>query len=252
MESLAAERDRWDLILTKLKSQEMPPEDVLRPDQEIHTLVKFLEREFARADAAMKPDPGRVTARRLNRSEGHEHDPRSARHRVLSRPEFSDRRFRRRLHNIADVLTVSPVLMEKDPSAAERIADRAVAARPLPKPIEVEYSLRFRNLRRLDPSTVEATHRFDFDADYETQDRPARWNARRTPRQSRWGSGWTASSRRPMSIETKPSGLVYFNPYSEEEIRVAITEGDHTLRLGLVARPVREDACQGRHLQATR
>ena len=32
VESLAADRDRWDSILTKLKSQEMPPEDVLRPD----------------------------------------------------------------------------------------------------------------------------------------------------------------------------------------------------------------------------
>ncbi len=37
----------------------------------------------------------------------------------------------------------------------------------MPKPIEVEYSLRFKNLRRIDPSNVEATHRFDFDADYE-------------------------------------------------------------------------------------
>ena len=37
----------------------------------------------------------------------------------------------------------------------------------MPKPIEVEYSLRFKNLRRIDPSNVEATHRFDFDADYD-------------------------------------------------------------------------------------
>jgi hypothetical protein len=46
-------------------------------------------------------------------------------------------------------------------------------------------------------------------------------------------------------IETKPSGLVYFNPYSEEQIRVALPEGDHTLLLdnirlvkGAVAAPV--------------
>ena len=51
VESLAADRDRWDSILTKLKSQEMPPEDVVRPEAEINDLVTFLETEFARADA---------------------------------------------------------------------------------------------------------------------------------------------------------------------------------------------------------
>ena len=35
------------------------------------------------------------------------------------------------------------------------------------------------------------------------------------------------------TIETKSSGLVYFNPYSEERIRVALPEGEHTLQLVL-------------------
>src|SRR6185295_14213521 len=34
------------------------------------------------------------------------------------------------------------------------------------------------------------------------------------------------------SIQTKPSGLVYFNPYSEEEMKVYLTEGDHVFRAG--------------------
>jgi hypothetical protein len=38
-------------------------------------------------------------------------------------------------------------------------------------------------------------------------------------------------------VETKPSGLVYFNPYSETQIRVALSEGDHTLRLGFIDDP---------------
>ena len=37
--------------------------------------------------------------------------------------------------NIGDVLTISPVLMEKYISAAERIAARAIGADPLPKPV---------------------------------------------------------------------------------------------------------------------
>ena len=169
VESLAADRDRWELIFTKLKSREMPPDDAsVQPSEEqIETLVKFLDKEFARADANMKPDPGRVTARRLNRAEY------TNTIRDLLAIEFrADRNFPtddsgEGFDNIADVLTVSPVLMEKYLSAAGRIAARAIAGEPLPKPIEVEYSLRFKNLRRLNPSNVEATHRFDFDADYE-------------------------------------------------------------------------------------
>ena len=40
-----------------------------------------------------------------------------------------------------------------------------------------------------------------------------------------------------MPVETKPSGLVYFNPYLEERIRVSVPEGDHTLRLGFIDDP---------------
>ena len=40
-----------------------------------------------------------------------------------------------------------------------------------------------------------------------------------------------------MPVETKPSGLVYFNPYSEEQIRMLVPEGDHTLRLGFIDDP---------------
>jgi mono/diheme cytochrome c family protein len=235
-ESLSADRDRWELMLTKLKAQEMPPEDVLRPEKEIDGFVKFLETEFARADASMKPDPGRVTARRLNRAEY------TNTIRDLLAIEFrADKSFPTDdsgdgFDNIGDVLTVSPVLMEKYLSAAGRIAERAMAAEPLPKPIEVEYSLRFKNLRRLDPSNVEATHRFDFDADYELKiGLPGQRGKDAEPvTLGLWVDGKLTHTTR---IETKPSGLVYFNPYSEERIRVPVPEGDHTLRLGFVDDP---------------
>jgi mono/diheme cytochrome c family protein len=238
VETLASDRDRWELILTKLKSGEMPPDDaVTQPSEEqIGTLVKLLEGEFARADAAMKPDPGRVTARRLNRAEY------TNTIRDLLAIEFrADRNFPtddsgEGFDNIADVLTVSPVLMEKYLSAAGRIAARTMAAEPLPKPIEVEYSLRFKNLRRLDPSNVEATHRFDFDADYELKIGLPGQRAKDAPPVTLglWVDGRLAHTKQ---IETKPSGLVYFNPYSEERIRVPVPEGDHTIRLGFIDDP---------------
>jgi len=238
VETLATDRDRWESILAKLKTREMPPDDaVIQPsDEQIHTLVKLLEKEFERADAAMKPDPGRVTARRLNRAEY------TNTIRDLLAVDFrADRNFPtddsgEGFDNIGDVLTVSPVLMEKYLAAAGRIAERAIATGSLPKPVEVEYSLRFKNLRRIDPSNVEATHRFDFDADYELKiGLPGQRAKDAAPvTLGLWIDGRLVQTT---TVETRPSGLVYFNPFSEERIRVPITEGDHTLRLGFIDDP---------------
>ena len=37
-----------------------------------------------------------------------------------------------------------------------------------------------------------------------------------------------------MQVETKPSKLVYFNPYSEEEMRLYLPAGDHVFRAGFI------------------
>jgi len=56
--------------------------------------------------------------------------------------------------NIAEILTVSPVLMEKYLNAAEAISSRALGADPLPnKPIKATCDLQTKTLRRLDYST---------------------------------------------------------------------------------------------------
>ena len=155
------------------------------------------------------PIPGRVTARRLNRAEY------TNTIRDLLAIEFrADKNFPtddsgEGFDNIGDVLTVSPVLMDKYLSAAARIAERTVAAEPLPKAIEIEYSLRFRNLRRLDPSNVEATHRVDFDADYDLRiglpgQRPGEWfSAAKPVTLGVWVDGKLIKTT---VVETKPSG----------------------------------------------
>ena len=244
MNTLQSDREKWELILQKIKSHEMPPKEVDRPTEQIEALVRFLEAEFERADAAMTPDPGRVTARRLNRTEY------TNTIRDLLAIEFrADKNFPtddsgEGFDNIGDILTISPVLMEKYLSAAQRIAVRAVSAEPLPKPIEVEYSLRFKNLRRIDPSNVEATHRVDFDAEYDLRiGLPGQRTADAKPvTLGLWVDGKLTHTKQ---IETKPSGLVYFNPYSEEQIRVPLPEGDHTLRLGFLDDPFVKTLAQG-------
>src|ERR1700758_4062380 len=68
--TVATDRAAWEKILHKIESGEMPPKGVPRPDPAaVDALVHFLNAEFDKADRSIAPDPGRVTARRLNRTE---------------------------------------------------------------------------------------------------------------------------------------------------------------------------------------
>src|SRR5215475_13970524 len=63
--SLTENREGWDIIVRKLRAGEMPPKGIPRPAS-LDTVIQFLNAEFEKADRNIKPDPGRVTARRLN------------------------------------------------------------------------------------------------------------------------------------------------------------------------------------------
>ncbi len=235
--SLSSDRDEWDKIVRRLKAGEMPPAALPRTDEmtaQIATAVKFAQDEFNRVDALEKPDPGRVTARRLNRSE-YTNTIRD----LLALDFRADKSFPtddsgEGFDNLGDILTVSPLLMDKYISAARTIAARAIGADPLPpKPIEIEYSTRLKNLRRLDKSDVAATHRVDFDADYDIRiGLPGQRAADAKPVNiGLWMDGKLLST---ISAETKPSGLTYFNPYSDEHMHVYLPAGDHVFRIGFI------------------
>jgi len=231
--SIAEQREGWERILLKLQSGEMPPKGVPRSDAEIAAVMKFVRGEFERADRSLKPDPGRVTARRLNRNEY------SNTIRDLLGVDFhAERDFPtddsgNGFDNIGDVLTVSPVLMEKYLSAAERIAARAVGADPLPKPLEAEYHAKDKKIRRPDVSTIEATHRIEWDAEYVVRiGLPGERAADAKP--VTMGFWMDGKLLRTMPVETKPSKLVYFDPFSVEEMRLYLPEGDHTFRAGFI------------------
>ncbi len=232
--SLAENRDGWDLILRKIRTGEMPPKGIPKPPAaQVDALMKFVQGEFDKADAKIKPDPGRVTARRLNRNEYSNtiRDLLAVDFRAEKDFPTDDSGFG--FDNISDVLTISPVLMEKYVAAAERIAARAIGGDPLPKPLEFSYHIKDKTIRRLDFSTIEATHRIDFDAEYTIRiglpgerapdARPVTMNI--------WMDGKLLHS---MQVETKPSKLVYFDPYSEEQVKLYLPEGDHVFRVGFV------------------
>lgn len=231
-DSFVQHRSEWERILRRVQAGEMPPPGASRPpDATLQAFANAIRREIERADALVKPDPGRVTARRLNRAEY------SNTIRDLLAVDFRAEKYFPTddsgdgFDNIGEVLTVSPVLMEKYLSAAERIARWAISTEIPPRPISEDYHLRDRKIRRVDPSTIEAVHRVEYAGDYTVRfglpgERP---QDAKPVTLNLWMDGKLLASKQ---IETKPSGLVYFDPYSEEEVKVYLPEGDHVFRAG--------------------
>jgi hypothetical protein len=229
--TVADDRASWEKIYQKIESGEMPPKGIPRPPQaKMSALLDYLRSEFDKADAAVKPDPGRVTAKRLNRNEYRNtiRDLLAVEFRAEKDLPTDDSGYG--FDNIADILSVSPILMERYLNAAETISSRAMGADPLPKrPIETVCELKTRTLRRLDYSTVEATQRIDFDGEYNVRfGFPGERGADAKPvKMAFYMDGQLLNT---MDVETKPSKLVYFNPFSDGETRVYLPEGDHVFR----------------------
>ena len=236
--SLLQHREVWDGILRRLRAGDMPPAPVPKPDPaRIAAMTAYIERAFDRADASVRPDPGRMTAHRLNRNEYTNTIRDLLGVRFRAENDFPIDDSGDGFDNIGDVLTVSPLLMERYLSAAERIARWAISTDIPAKPLEIGYLAREDRIRRLDRSTIEADHRVDFAGEYVVrftlpgERQPVEGKDAAPVTLAFWMDGALLASQ---TIETKPSGLVYFNPYSEEEFRVYLPEGDHVFRAGFV------------------
>ena len=162
--SLTAEREGWERILGKLRRGEMPPKGIPQPPPEqLAAFFKYLDSEFERADSRTRPEPGRVTAHRLNRNEyaNTVRDLLGVDFRASEEFPADDSGYG--FDNIGDVLTVSPTLMQKYLSAAEQIASRAVGGDPLPKP---GVLLRRDRVRKIGPGAIRMKDIVEYDAEY--------------------------------------------------------------------------------------
>jgi hypothetical protein len=112
----------WEKVLRKLRSREMPPPGMPRPDAATYgALVEFIESERDRL-AGVKPNPGHPTLHRLNRSEYANaiRDMLAVEVDVADLLPADDIGYG--FDNIADVLQVSPLLLERYLSAATKIS----------------------------------------------------------------------------------------------------------------------------------
>lgn len=124
-------RNKWDAIVRMVETSVMPPTDADQPAQEQrHEFVQLVRDIFAEYDRTAPPDPGRVTMRRLNRREY------SNTVRDLLEIDFDPTEnfpaddVGYGFDNIGDVLTVSPLLMERYLDAAETISQRVILVDP--------------------------------------------------------------------------------------------------------------------------
>lgn len=134
--SVLAGRGRWRSIGNRVARGEMPPPDAEQPsDVERAAFLDAARGLFARVDAG-PPDPGPAVLRRLNRAE---YDA-TVRHLLQTDfrmgSSFPADGVGYGFANIADVLTVSPLLMERYLDAAEGIAAQAVPLGTAKRPIQ--------------------------------------------------------------------------------------------------------------------
>jgi len=140
-QSFDENRETWERVVSKIKTGEMPPPAMKKPPAaDTLALTKFLEAEFARQDRTAKPDPGRVTARRLNRTEYNNTVRDLLGVDIRPADNFPNDEAAFGFDNIGDALTLSPVLLEKYLYAAERAVRTAVFGPERLKPAAIHYS----------------------------------------------------------------------------------------------------------------
>jgi mono/diheme cytochrome c family protein len=247
--SVSQNRERWETVLRKIASSEMPPSGAKQPSDTERTLVSaWLRTEFDRLDRTAPRDPGRVTARRLNRAEynytvadllGVDFRPAD---------DFPQDDAGYGFDNNGDVLSLSVVQMEKYLAAAETVARTAVYGPQSVKPLTGRYQPEGRrrpgdpdnlflngrpylSLTNYDesglamPNSFHAMHRFPATGDYvirATPDNGTRPNVSDPLQMAAFVDGVQVGV---VSIDGDFEGKT-------QEFRTRVTAGDHWVAVG--------------------
>jgi hypothetical protein len=164
----------WEKVLHKLRTREMPPAGMPHPDEATYeSLARYLEETLDRA-AQATPNPGRPAVYRLNRFQyaSAVRDLLALEIDAASLLPADDSGYG--FDNIGDVLTVSPLLLEKYLSAAARISRLAVGDPSLTAtsseyevpPATVQTERESRDLPIGSRGGLAVRHQFPLDAEY--------------------------------------------------------------------------------------
>ena len=181
LENVAGGAATWERVLRKLRTNEMPPAGLPHPDASARiAFTTALEASLDRA-AAANPNPGRPAVHRLNRAEYSNavRDLLAVDIKPGSLLPVDDSGYG--FDNIADVLSISPALLERYLSVA-RLVSRLAVGDPRMKPAEEQFqplrepSGSFRRARQSDRVSddlpfdsrggLSVQHYFPVDAEY--------------------------------------------------------------------------------------
>jgi cytochrome c5 len=166
----------FEKVVRRLRARSMPPQGMPRPNEDDYRfLIGHLESELDRA-AIANPNPGRPVPHRLNRAE-YANAVRDILELEINVEQLlpTDAASGHGFDNMADVLTLSPVLMERYLSAARTISRLAVGDPDYPSAIETYLiPANFEQLDRVSDELPFATrggtavsHYFPVDGEYE-------------------------------------------------------------------------------------
>jgi hypothetical protein len=190
-DGLLENADLWQRVAERLQAGQMPPRGRPQPADDAKAHVAAWANQFSDTPASTAPNPGRVTARRLNRTE-YNNTVRSLLG-VHGRPadEFPADDSGYGFDNNGDVLSVSPLLMEKLIAAAQQISRDAVFGPPLPdEPFQLAHYMARRShdadgsLDSADTlpysmrGALYGSHLFPWTAEYELRFRVANYRQR--------------------------------------------------------------------------
>ena len=153
--TIQEDREIWENVLEMVRTGEMPPKDKKheRPDPaEVEPALRAIETALAQFDCTNLRNPGRVTIRRLNREEYNNTIRDLVGLDFKPADDFPNDDIGYGFDNIGDVLSLSPLLLEKYLAAAESIMDKAIVVAEPTKPskarLDVRYSPRVGENRR--------------------------------------------------------------------------------------------------------
>ena len=178
--AVAEDVDLWEKVAHKIRTGEMPPAGFPKPEEsQAKTVSSWISAELDRIERATPPNPGNVTAQRLNRAEYNNTVRDLFGIDIRPADDFPQDDSGYGFDNIGDVLSLSPVLMEKYFAAAQKVVRTAIFGPEPMQPQLVRHQPPYREYPLSDdplfdydesglsmPQSLHTTHYFPVDGEY--------------------------------------------------------------------------------------